>query len=349
MRRILLFTLLVALVACESEEQALPFTLDDSQLVTRTIPVSGGIISSPAGAAIHFPSGSLRSEAALSLEPFAPPASLQISGRAIARAFALSLAQPDLFVGEARADLRYDRTAAGDSAWLASLVRLGMGVREEIAATRVDLTTAIATATIRSAGTLGLVIPESSALVPLQQTAAPLPETKPASYELALRYADVDSLTIICGSVGDRCSGMRVSASPNLLERIARGALVYPRIHTVLRLSDGLISGMLSLDAVLRAELQSRSIAESVGIEESRGVQARIFPPGSTSAPLPPGTPLPPAEDAVIDVGNGVLVHLPGTGTDPTLIFAHTFQIPNGEGGFEPASLRITVPFQIHR
>src|SRR5215212_10137432 len=55
----------LAMTACQSD-QTLPF---EQQVASKTIPASGGVVSSPAGASITFPSGALATSTTVTVTP----------------------------------------------------------------------------------------------------------------------------------------------------------------------------------------------------------------------------------------------------------------------------------------
>lgn len=333
-QRLPLWLLTFLAVGCaEQQDQTLPFDPEPAS-VTRTVPVAGGFVSTPAGASIEFPAGAFGAEQSVTLAPQAVPAALSASGRAVSpHAFAVSssaaLALP------ARAEVSF--RPAGDSAWLASLASVSAAGVVEHADTRVDVSSGIASAPLAALGTVAVVIPPAGAVFPLSGS-QPAPPSGVSSPAAAQRLLAADSLVVSCGGPADRCDGLSIRVSDNLLGRVRRAAVVYPTLQGTLRLQDGQVVGSVRLSAAFRAELAGGMTAENVRLDEAFPFRVAVAPAGS----------LPAFSRFAAAAGESVSLYVPETGS-PRATVRHDLQIPGESGEMESASIEISFPFAVHQ
>lgn len=335
----------VALAACEQSTQELPFSTDD--VVQRTIPGSGGLISTAAGAAVTFPSGTA-SGVQVQLQPVAAPAAASGSGDPVSQGYKL---EPEgLALQErARADLKFQRSTS--DAWLASVVNTFGGRIVEHGDTRVDISTGIASTDIANLGTLTVVIPPPSALIRVTRRNAAL--TRGASLSTArLLAVGTDSVGLTCGAPNDRCTGITVTGTNNLLDRVEDAAAVYPEVEGTLRISGGRATGQVDLNTDIRVLLQSGQTAENVT------VNALLRPTSSTVV----------TETASQIVLTNVFFRISGASGDAsaaheettTLVItkrandgvisiSRSFELRDANGNLENARVTIEFPVEIHQ
>lgn len=335
-RRFLPLLLSLGAFGCaEQQDQLLPLAPDPAP-ITRTVPAGGGIVSTTAGASIHFPAGAFSGDQTVSLTTQSVPAALARSGRVISEhAFLVEPAGVRLGA-PARAQLRFD-APTGDSTWLAALVAVGPSGVTEYAATRVDATAGIASAQISDLGTLALVIPTADAIFSLSGAQAEPPSNTPSA-ATAQRLLQADSIRIRCGTPADRCDGLAIRASGNLLERVDRAAIVLPVLDGALRLENGEIRGSVSVKAAFRARLADGRLAENVRIDESFQFRVALPPVGSY-----PGF----SRSAAGAAEGTASIHFPENG-NPVATVRHQIQLPGESGTTETASIAISFPFEVY-
>lgn len=115
-----LSTLLVGAVlsACTPADQESPFEISEDGVVERTIGASGGTLSSPAGASVTIPAGSMAQSANVTMEPVSPSALGPVDGTVLAgTAFQLEPSGLKLS-SPANLELRFDPDALNPSQWL---------------------------------------------------------------------------------------------------------------------------------------------------------------------------------------------------------------------------------------
>jgi hypothetical protein len=66
-----------------------------------------------------------------------------------------------------------------------------------------------------------------------------IPEVRTSSAAAPIRR-----LRSECGAAGNRCSGLRITASENLLSQVGAVALLYPSIRADMKIDGGLASGL---------------------------------------------------------------------------------------------------------
>jgi hypothetical protein len=336
---------LVAVVgACEQESQPLPFSVTPEAEVTRSIPASGGTLSTAAGASVQFPAGALGGGAVVTLRSGAPAAAVQRSGSVVSAGYGLE-PEGTVLAQAAPVELRI-QAQRRDSLWLASVVNVAGGVAEERGSGRVDLATGVVRASIGRLGNMAVVVPEAAAIVPVGRTANFVAEPLRAP----LAASGTDSLAAGCGAPGNRCHGMAVGVSANLLDQVENAALVYPQVRGALRLDGGRVSGALELSTALRAQLRSGATSESVEVwarvaptewtqvtETASAIQLsymriRVAGEGGVSA----------AQEEV------VALTISKCGQTAPVTVTRSFRIDTGNG-MEDARVSVTFPVRIHQ
>ena len=335
---------LVALGGCEQSPQALPFDVEAS--VTRTIGASGGTVSTAAGAAVHFDEGSIPGGTQVTLSTTQVPSAALRAGAPASGAFqlepaGLTLSEP------AQLELKFTPSTDPSRAWLASVVAVVDGNVREYGNSRVDLGTAVVSADIERLGTVLTVIPPAAAIFPL----SPIPSRAQPATLPASALVLTDSVAVRCGTPENRCTGLSVSATKNLLDQVQNAALLYPVIQGALRIVGTSASGSLTANTSVRIQLQSGQTAESVE------VNALLQP---TAATVVTETPTEVRLTAVrhrisgsIDNETqarefvGTLV-IPRTGSSGTITVDRTFEVRTQGGGIEPARVTLTFPVTIY-
>jgi hypothetical protein len=339
------------LAGCEQESQTLPFSAETGQMVSKSIPASGGRVSTPAGASVHFPDSALSASATVTLTVATPPAALQQSGEPISGA-AFELTPAGLQLNKpASVELQLDPSADSEQAWLASVVSLTPNGAEELGETRVDLAAGVVHSEISRLGTLAVVIPEPDAIFPVETapSAAKIPAPSAAAASL-LGASGTDSVRVGCGSRDNRCAGLRVEASHSLLERVHRAAAVYPQVRGTLRIDGGSASGVLSLRTPFRVKLQSGRTAENVVLD------ARVEPTAATTVSETASELVfthmsfrvsggaRDGSDVQETVGSLVISKSDSAGW---ITIERHFQIPGNDGTSNEAYVSVTVPVQL--
>jgi|GEM_PF-7019835 len=334
MRSLRALVMLALLSGCERAEQVHPFE-SVPVAVTRTIDGAGGIISNPAGAAVHFAPGSLTAPQSLELVPNSGY-NLAASGRPVGSSSFL-LGPPGLtFSNAARAELSLNRES-GDSLWLTSLIRTSpQGVSEQ-GNTRVDVGFGIASADILGTGVLAAVVPNANSIVPLSSQLPPTPSQAPLTPAEMAQMLLIDSLSVDCGRPGKRCTGLVVAATDNLVGRVGRTALVYPRLNGVLRRQGTQVIGTIAVDASFRMELASGNTAENLPIVRVFQVQADLVQPTlQASVAQQEG-----AQESIT-------IYPARDGQPARALVVRRLQIPDAAGVLQPARIYISFPFDVH-
>lgn len=249
-----------ALAACDHGQQ-LPFD-HSADPVTRTVADTGATLSSAAGASVQLPAGSVAGGTQVTLTPSLAPASTASGTAAGTNAFALTpaglaLAKP--------ADVGLS-IHTGDDAWLASVVVQTPNGVVETGDGGVDLATGVLRGRISSLGTVQAVIPEAGAILRAQALGTALHATLPAPAH-ATSFTPTRSLTGSCGAPGNRCAGLIVEVSKNLLSLVDTAAIVYPQIGGKITITGGTAAGALTMLAPVRVRLGSRANAATVPVK----------------------------------------------------------------------------------
>jgi hypothetical protein len=341
-----------SLAACEQTEQSLPFSTAAGEAVSRPVPAEGGVVSTPAGASVAFPAGSL-SGTTVSIAPVAAPSAAAKSGASVSSGFALEPAGTAL--GEpAEVALKFDPAAAGERAWLASVVNVTPAGTRELPNTRVDLATGVARTDIAELGTVAVVVPAPEAVVELKRpgSASRAPSFARSGVVLAGDGA-TDSVKVQCGQPDRRCSGVSVEASDNVLELVDGAAAIYPQIDQIdgaLRVVGEQVTGQISLNTAFRAQLKSGRSAENVQVNLSntrieatasttiREDGARIVISGLRGVSTAPGAPA------------TASLTIQKTGAQSaTIAVVRRFELRNSDGQLEPATVTVRFPVTIHQ
>jgi hypothetical protein len=151
--------LLTAVVGCEQESQTLPFGLETDEPVTRTLPQTGGTISSSAGATLMVPAGALGQATTFTITP--RPAATPVG--TVASAYSFLVESTARLQSPATMELRLRDGAP--SAWLTSLVVQRADTTIVIPDATLDLTLRTVRAAIAQIGTVTAVLPPAEAVV----------------------------------------------------------------------------------------------------------------------------------------------------------------------------------------
>jgi hypothetical protein len=336
---------LIGLVGCQQQTQRLPF--DVAAPASGTVTSAGGVVSTPAGAALHFPAGSVASPLSVSIVPVAMPAESGRSGHPVSAAFRL---EPAGAVLTRPAELELKLSAGvGSAAWLASVVHVVDGGVEEIGSARVDLSTGVVAASIGRLGTVTLVIPEPAAVHVVRRRGTQAAEPIAAPSDVPLLASD--SVSVRCGEAGERCAGLEVEASGVLLDQVEDAAVVYPRFEGALQLSGVGASGLIRATASLRVKLQSGQTAETLEViatleptpqtivVETASELTLTHVRHRISGTLEGGS----EEEEEIRT-----LVIPKTVDGGLLTIQRVFRIRTSGGSLEPAEVSLAVPVQIH-
>lgn len=341
--------LTLALAACAQDSQTLPFSPQSEESTVRTISATqAATVTSPAGATLRFPAGALHETTEVAITPLEAPTGAAASGAPISRGFRVD--PEGLELGEpARVEMRIEPGADPSRVWLASLVVISPAGVQEVGATRLDLRARLAEASITRLGTLAMVIPEQEAVFETRSGGA---QASLSASSSSLLPSGTDSIVAACGGRGARCTGLKLTASENLTEKISRAAAVYPQVFGKLRLDGVSASGEVELRSAVRLLLASGATAENI---EVRGL---LRPTEATVV----------SEDAASITLTNVLVRVGGSagseedgyeeirtvvveksGDRGFVTLSRTFRLDVGGGDVEEASVRITFPVRVHQ
>lgn len=249
--------LLLALAGCEQENQALPF--DVEAVVSKTIPTSGGNVSTPAGAAVIFPASSLPSSTSVSVATTDAPSATRQIGAPASTSFKVEPAGTVLNT-PATAELKFTPSTDAGRAWLATVVTEVNGTATPNANTRVDLSTQVVSSKVRKLGTYTTVIPPAGSIFSVQGVSASI---APAPTDLLPNFAVVSAQ---CGAGATPCTGLNVEVTQNVLDQVDDAAVIYPSMSGSLAASSLPITGQIQAEATLRVKLKNGTTAESIGL-----------------------------------------------------------------------------------
>jgi hypothetical protein len=332
--------------ACEQQSQPLPFSSDPEAAVRRTVAAGEATaITSSAGASLQFPAGAFAEATEVTVTPVSPPAGLAASGSAVSRGFrvepeAIALGAP------ARVETRLATGLDTERAWLASLVLATPDGIEEIGATRLDLRAGLAESSIDRLGTLALVIPEPHAVF-LASTGGPAASLSGVASNLL--PTGTDSVVARCGGPGQRCVGLSLITSENLVNRIEAAAAVYPRVSGSLVFEGFGATGEISLTSSVRLLMASGAAAENVEVhgvlqptsattvsEDASSItltNVRVRVSGGTGS----------TDDSFEETKTVVITKADGVGF---VTLSRTFTLDDGEGD---ATVALRFPVRIHQ
>lgn len=341
--------LAVTLAACEQQSQTLPFSADSDGATVRTASATEpSAITSPAGAALQFPAGAFDQAVEITVTPVAPPAAIAESGSPVSRGFQIAPAGLALNV-PARVEIRLDDAVDPSRAWLASAVLFTADGVEEIGSTRLDLRARLAETSIRRLGTVALVIPDPRAVFVTRSA-----EVQPALAPVAttLLPTGTDSAVASCGDSDERCEGLTVTASANLVDKVDQAAAVYPRVAGALRFAGLGASGEITLSSSVRLLLKSGATSEYVEVRGLlRPTDATVMTEDASSITL---TNVYVRVSGSAGSGSGVVEETRTVviekGVDAGFVtFSRSFQLDDDQGVPGDASVAITFPVRIHQ
>jgi hypothetical protein len=218
------------LSACTQDEQELPFSVSASQSVSKTISASGGTLSTPSGASLTFPNGSLAANTAVTITPTAPSAVASAIGTPLAAmSMAITPSGTQLAV-PAQFQMLINSHA---NAWMAVMLLETAGSASVFPSAELDITNHIMHTDISRLGTLTPIIPPASAIITI-------PGALAASVSGALladagAAAGVKTISKSCGGfVGTTyvpCPGLSASASANVIARFPHIVGIFPTIN----------------------------------------------------------------------------------------------------------------------
>jgi hypothetical protein len=332
---------------CEQATQSLPFDVEAP--APRMVGSQGGTVSTPAGASIHIPAGAVAGAVGVSVTHATVPSQIASSGDAVSGAFriepaGLVLSRP------APVEVRLSTGVDPSRAWLATLVTMPNGRVRESGSSRVDLRSGVVTADVAQLGTVAVVIPAAGAVFPVRsRMMAPARALGPLSS--AQNGTWTDSVSVSCGNPENRCSGMEVTASQNILDQIEDAAVIYPAISGVLRRDAAGAAGALHATASLRIRLQSGQTAESMDIVALlRPTPATVVIETATEIRFTDvhhriGGTIGGEAEAQEEVTTLVI---PKQGGSASIAIRRSFQIRTAGGKTETAEISLVFPVQLH-
>ena len=213
----------VLLTACQ-DDQALPF---EQQSSTRSVPASGGTVSTPAGAAIIFPSGSLPGTTSITLAPLSLSAGASAIG--VPSSDHSMRIDPAGQVLNTPATLETELTSTNADRWLSVQLLESPSGKQVFADGDVDLTNNILRTQVTRLGTFTPILPPASARFPV--TPAALALSTPAT----LAAGGAKTLSKTCGTFNASgayvpCPGLSYTASANVLAKYDNLQGVFPQI-----------------------------------------------------------------------------------------------------------------------
>lgn len=335
--------LVLAVSACEQDSQGLPFDVDSA--TTRTVPAEGGVVSTPAGAAVAIPGGALSGPLTVTLAPTSVPGAVE--GSAASTAFSIEPAGT-LLDQAGEFEIKLSSSLASNQAWLTTLVHVSGGTVTESSGGDVDLGTGILTTSIDRFGTYLAVVPPASVVFPVS-SGGPALSLSTLGGPGAFIGVTIDSLKAACGTPGKRCSGVQATASRNLLDLVEDAALLYPVVAGGLTINSTSVTGSVMARATLRVLLESLRTALSVEIHA-------LLEPTALTVATQTATELHltnmrvrvsggPASGAAVEQTTDVSIPL--TGSTGLVTVGRSFDIRVAGGATQPASVAFTFPVSV--
>jgi hypothetical protein len=347
-RRLTCAVLLLAVAGCEPGTQRLPF--DAEGPATRQIPAAGGTISTPAGAALHFPVGAFGSATQVTLAPAAAPGQLQALGTLASPVFSVDAGGSTLRA-PALLELRLAEDADRSRLWLATIVVHAGGVARAYGDSRVDLTAGFVSGRIARLGVVAAVIPHAGSVFPLDRrsTLAALPVEGTTTVAGSGALATTDSVTVRCGGDAPACSGFTAEASGNLLDLTEEAAVLYPAMSGVFRrgaLGGG--AGRMDASASVRLRLKGSQTSETVVLDASLASTA-----STAFIETAEQITLTNVLHRISGADHGAReeiasVVIPKAGGSGTVTIRRQFDIRNADGVIEPAEFAVTFSVTLH-
>ena len=269
--------------ACQ-QEQSLPFSVDQTATVEKTIGNAGGTVSTPAGAALVFPSGAVNASTPVTVAPAAPTTRIAAIGAPVATTSITITPAGQTLRAPAQFETRISPSAAQrEDAWLSVvLLETPDGVRV-FPNVGIDLSNGILRADIDQLGTLTAIVPPEGAHFPVK---AGTPPALASSLRLGMASAEpaavavpgVKTLGMSCGFIGvvpaDRivyCTGMEGYASQNLLDHYGTVEVIWPEVAGTLAMGGdptvaggATVTGTIASNTTFRAQGGNGSSAVSV-------------------------------------------------------------------------------------
>ena len=342
LRKFFVLSAMLVAAGCEQESQSLPF--DVNATTTSSVSTQGGVVSSPGGASVSFPQGAVSGTVQVSVAPSTVPAAVTSSGTVASDAFKI---EPENTTLAKAAELELKFSPSGSNAWLASLVGISSGVLREYGATRVDLSSGVAATDVTRLGTFAVVIPEAAAVHRVQDSTSnvEIPLVAAVGPGQTTRTISVD-----CGNPGDRCTGLTLTASQNILNQVEDAAAVYPLVTDQITISGSLASGQITANAPVRVFLESGTTAETIEFNAKLTAQNDVVTETSTQVRVA-GVLFEVSGSADSETGASseiatlIINKSSGNGT---VVIDRDFDITVSGGGTESANVAIAVPVQLN-
>jgi hypothetical protein len=230
-----------SVAACGQQEQHLPFSSASTSPVEKTITSSGGTVSTPAGAAIVFPSGALNGSTDITVAPTATSVTAEGIGSPVAQnAITIGPAGTRLSTPAAFETKVAPTLAQDPNAWLSVvLLETPAGVRV-FSDVDIDLNNGILRTDIDQLGTLTPIIPAAAAHFRLKSSTLMTTASRTVLLDVgAGSVAGIKTLGMTCGALPEGvpvgkivyCTGMDGFASDNVLARYGDIETVWPTIE----------------------------------------------------------------------------------------------------------------------
>ena len=264
------------LAACTQDEQKLPFSVGANQSVSKTISTGGGTLSTPSGASLTFPSGSLAASTAVTITPTAPSAAASAIGSPVAAmSMAVTpsgtqLAQPAQF----HMSISPDAGAETQNAWLTTILLEHAGTMMVFPKADLDLTNKIIRTDITRLGTLTPIIPPASAIINIPGALSASRALGSVTVADAGALAGVKTISKTCGGFNGTtyapCPGLTATATQNVIDRYPEIAIVFPSISGSLTLAadpaivSAVVTGSLNSFTTFRVQSGGGTGATSV-------------------------------------------------------------------------------------
>jgi hypothetical protein len=256
------------LAACQPDEQTLPFETSSPTPVSQTISTGGGLISTPAGAALLFPSGSLGAPTSVTITPSAPSA--------IATALGTPLASNAMTIGPSGQQLaapavfetKIETTNA--NTWLAAVLLEAGTFRKVYANVNIDLNNGILRTNINRLGTLTPFIAPASARFPVPSFLANAAVHTSLDLPAQTAANGVKFLSKSCGGFTAAgtyvpCAGLSASASANLIQKYGTVEGIFPIINGSLTFTGDPSVALTTVTGTFDASTNFRVAASAPG------------------------------------------------------------------------------------
>jgi hypothetical protein len=225
------------LAACQPDEQTLPFETSSTASVSQTISSSGGLISTPAGASLLFPSGSLAASTTVTITPTAPSAIASALGTVLAtNAMAITPVGAQLVVpGVFETQIQ----TTNPNAWLGAVLLEAGAIRKVYANASIDLNNGILHTNIDRLGTLTPFVAPAAARFPVTKFVASAAVHTSLDLPADLAANGAKTVSKNCGGFTAAgayipCAGITATATQNVIDKYGAVEGLFPMINGTL-------------------------------------------------------------------------------------------------------------------